>query len=119
MPKYIELTEDLRTAAQQAAGIVGMYGLSQLQNGSRLEQLDFDTALFLENIDQLPAADVVPVKHGRWSINIGAVQCQRKVSCLLAVTCGTNAEPIIALGAARRWIWSRQLLPNRNLMGTF
>lgn len=52
MPKYIELTDDLVNKAKRASGTLNMYSIAIAQ--------------MFENIDQLPAADVAPVKHGRW-----------------------------------------------------
>lgn len=52
MPKYIELTGDLVDKAKRASGTLNMYSIALAQ--------------MFENIDQLPAADVAPVKHGRW-----------------------------------------------------
>lgn len=52
MPKYIELTDDLVDKAKRASGTLNMYSIAIAQ--------------MFENIDQLPAADVAPVKHGRW-----------------------------------------------------
>lgn len=52
MPKYIELTDDLVDKAKRASGTLNMYSIAISQ--------------MFENIDQLPAADVSPVQHGRW-----------------------------------------------------
>lgn len=46
MPDYVELTDEFRRAARKAASIVYQYGLSQMRNGVRSEQLEFDTASF-------------------------------------------------------------------------
>ena len=53
MPKYIELTADLVDKSRRASGTINMYSIALAQ--------------MLENIDQLPAADVTPVVHGRWN----------------------------------------------------
>lgn len=52
MPKYIELTGNLVDKARRASGTINMYNIALAQ--------------MFENIDQLPAADVSPVQHGRW-----------------------------------------------------